>query len=332
MVERLVHEWLHWCGQSQVICPLPNPKPHPLCLFHTPEQAILAILVRKRVLQKEFPSGWPFYSYAPDSRVWPHMFDTEGFFLAAFQKEQAHAAEMVRPPSPRASVRSLICRNLHWKDEGIYSMPDCQRLPKLMQLAEEEGVLLLRRDGDEFYLTDEAILLGGREMGPQDDAAWWLNLSSGLEGNLGGFNAQIDARAELGDVRGAEEVMSHILKRGLRPDVVTYTTLIKAYGRESSMSSAQKAVKILEDAREDGIWLDSAAFSTALYALARAGSLQQCERLLRSMGSSRVSPDSACFNSVIHACAAAGEPERAKYWLDQAEASSSHSPTDIARA
>lgn len=82
MVERLVHEWLHWCGQSQVICPLPNPKPHPLCLFHTPEQAILAILVRKRVLQKEFPSGWPFYSYAPDSRVfhldfledWPMTF------------------------------------------------------------------------------------------------------------------------------------------------------------------------------------------------------------------------------------------------------------------
>lgn len=105
LVERLMQDWLHWCGQSdvtcptksafsrrseeprlnpsregggledclrttaslkaEVICPIPNPKPHPLCLFHTPEQAILAILVRKLVLQKQLPAGWPFYSYAP---------------------------------------------------------------------------------------------------------------------------------------------------------------------------------------------------------------------------------------------------------------------------
>lgn len=69
LVERLMQDWLHWCGQSDVICPIPNPKPHPLCLFHTPEQAILAILVRKLVLQKQLPAGWPFYSYAPGTRI-----------------------------------------------------------------------------------------------------------------------------------------------------------------------------------------------------------------------------------------------------------------------
>ena len=104
VVEQLMQDWLRWCGQSdvpgqswrgqreragqtntenirkqkscqqcrsaswfdtEVICPVPNPKPHPLCLFHTPEQAILAVLVRKLVLKKKLPAGWPFYSYAP---------------------------------------------------------------------------------------------------------------------------------------------------------------------------------------------------------------------------------------------------------------------------
>ncbi|CAJ1393031.1 unnamed protein product [Effrenium voratum] len=68
MVEELMRDWLHWCGKAEVIGPLPNPTPHPLALFHTPEQAILAILVRKLVLAGQLPRGWPFYSYKPESR------------------------------------------------------------------------------------------------------------------------------------------------------------------------------------------------------------------------------------------------------------------------
>lgn len=65
----IMHDWLHWCSQDDVISPLPNPNPHPLTLFHTPEQAILAILLRKRALLGEFPPGWPFFSYSEGSRV-----------------------------------------------------------------------------------------------------------------------------------------------------------------------------------------------------------------------------------------------------------------------
>merc|ERR1711920_891495 len=65
----VMHDWLHWCSHEDVISPRPNPNPHPLSLYHTPEQAILAILVRERVLLGEFPAGWPFFSYAEGSRV-----------------------------------------------------------------------------------------------------------------------------------------------------------------------------------------------------------------------------------------------------------------------
>ena len=84
LADAIMAEWLQWCANKMVISPLPNPYTHPLCLFHTPEQAILAILLRKRVLAGDLPQGWPFYSYACGHRVfhlrsleaWPISFVT----------------------------------------------------------------------------------------------------------------------------------------------------------------------------------------------------------------------------------------------------------------
>ncbi|CAE7270095.1 unnamed protein product [Symbiodinium pilosum] len=69
LVDEIMKDWLKWCAEKMVISPLPNPYTHPLCLFHTPEQSILAILLRKRVLSGDLPQGWPFYSYTPGSRI-----------------------------------------------------------------------------------------------------------------------------------------------------------------------------------------------------------------------------------------------------------------------
>ena len=44
----------------------------------------------------------------------------------------------------------------------------------------------------------------------------------------------------------------HYVNPCLRSPFLLFDRLGQAYGRESSMSSAQKAVKILEDAREAG--------------------------------------------------------------------------------
>eukprot|EP00435_Cladocopium_sp_Y103_P018192 s1290_g4.t1 len=312
LVERLMQDWLHWCGQSDVICPIPNPKPHPLCLFHTPEQAILAIL------------------------VWPQSFDTEGFFLAAFRKLGKSSAAPKRE-SFATSQETLELVQSMWpqlgryqdrlvqQDSAIVLMPDCHRLPaELCNLAEVIGIPVLQKDANQVSLTDEALLLLGPKGMHSDhiaDPTWWLNLSSRLEGNLGSFNAQLDARAEMGDVAGAEDLMDYICQQRLSPDLITYTTLIKAYGRDSSQLSAQRAVKTLTSAHQDGLRLDAAVFATVLYALARAKDLEGCESLLQSIESYEVVPDSACYTSVIHAATAAGRLQQAEHWLNQAEAS-----------
>lgn len=81
--ESIIQDWLHWCSQEDVIRPLPDAHAHPLSLFHTPEQSILAILLRKREVSGDLPLGWPFLSYAPgfgrvfrlDSlEAWPQPF------------------------------------------------------------------------------------------------------------------------------------------------------------------------------------------------------------------------------------------------------------------
>jgi len=69
LTDAIMAEWLQWCANKMVISPIPNPYTHPLCLFHTPEQAILAVLLRKRVLAGDLPQGWPFYSYAYGHRI-----------------------------------------------------------------------------------------------------------------------------------------------------------------------------------------------------------------------------------------------------------------------
>lgn len=201
-------------------------------------------------------------SFQEQLRVWPQSFDTEGFFLAAFRKLGKSSAVPKRESATTtlAELPELLEQfvpqlgayrdRLVQQDSAIVLMPDCHRLPtELCNLAEAIGIPVLQKDA-QVSLTDEARLLLGRRHSHSADPTWWLNLSSRLEGNLGSFNAQLDARAEMGDIAGAEDVMDHIFQRRLAPDLITYTTLIKAYGRDSSQLSAQRAVKTLTSAHQ----------------------------------------------------------------------------------
>ncbi|CAJ1393029.1 unnamed protein product [Effrenium voratum] len=111
--------------------------------------------------------------------------------------------------------------------------------------------------------------------------------------------------------------MADIRQQRLLPDLISYTTLIKAHGRTAQAAGALRAAS---SAEQDGIRLDVAFFSTLLYVLARAGRVTECERFIDSMPARNVMPDTSCFSSVIHACAKAGKPGRAEHWLQQADA------------
>eukprot|EP00439_Symbiodinium_sp_Y106_P067919 s1443_g11.t1 len=216
-------------------------------------------------------------------RVWPQTFDTEGFFLAAFLKEESldlpfwtstprPAGALTWTPVRAITLTQLIkscedslgfrpplistCSNrlvLQEEQKRILLLPreGTRRVPQALHgLAKDPGLPIAKCTASgELQITDEARLLFGRCQGKSSqhsDSAEWLQLASRLEANLGSFNSELNARVESGDAESAGAVLAQINERRLTPDVVTYTTLMKAGARSGSHSPVE-VERIVQD-------------------------------------------------------------------------------------
>jgi len=209
-------------------------------------------------------------------RVWPQTFDTEGFFLAAFLKEESldlpfwtstprPAGALTWTPVRAITLTQLIkscedslgfrpplistCSNrlvLQEEQKRILLLPweGTRRVPQALHgLAKDPGLPIAKCTASgELQITDEARLLFGRCQGKSSqhsDSAEWLQLASRLEANLGSFNSELNAHVESGDAESAGAVLAQINERRLTPDVVTYTALMKAGARSGSHSPVE---------------------------------------------------------------------------------------------
>eukprot|EP00439_Symbiodinium_sp_Y106_P069382 s1443_g11.t3 len=229
-------------------------------------------------------------------RVWPQTFDTEGFFLAAFLKEESldlpfwtstprPAGALTWTPVRAITLTQLIkscedslgfrpplistCSNrlvLQEEQKRILLLPreGTRRVPQALHgLAKDPGLPIAKCTASgELQITDEARLLFGRCQGKSSqhsDSAEWLQLASRLEANLGSFNSELNARVESGDAESAGAVLAQINERRLTPDVVTYTTLMKAGARSGSHSPVEverivlSAVQVQDSPRQPRI-------------------------------------------------------------------------------
>lgn len=66
---RYISEWKDACAVHDLLWPLPNPDPNPMTLSHAPEQAVLSIVMRKKVLAGELPEAWPAYGYKEGDKM-----------------------------------------------------------------------------------------------------------------------------------------------------------------------------------------------------------------------------------------------------------------------
>ncbi|CAL1167755.1 unnamed protein product, partial [Cladocopium goreaui] len=180
-------------------------------------------------------------------RVWPHHWDTEGFFVSAFQKcekdMQEDVQETSEPEAPRGFCQ--LSQEQRWevqrlvKEFGIspktmvsgpqsevWMLPELGKLEKLRQRAREPGLLLTRQD----EASAELRLVAGAPL--KNSARGWASLLADVEGSLSMLNMYLDLCASEGDLQAAQRVYQDMLRRGLKPDRMTRRSLAKARRRE----------------------------------------------------------------------------------------------------
>lgn len=167
-------------------------------------------------------------------------------------------------------------------------------------------------------------------------------------------NTLIDAWSRSGDENAAlrcEGVFKGMIEltsiegkilHNVKPDVVSYTTVISAWAKTASEGSAERAADILnkmeaeyEIGTDRSIKPNVQTYNTVLDAYARVGSVvaaTKAENLLQHMNrcymtdsNCSIAPDVLSYNSVIFAWANALCPHRADFILEQMESFSSSS-------
>jgi leucine-rich PPR motif-containing protein len=161
-------------------------------------------------------------------------------------------------------------------------------------------------------------------------SAMWCGvrmLRMGLKPNIVTFNSLIDACAKTRSISLAMEVWSIMTESDVSPNLITYNTMINAFAQACDSQSAETWMeKMLADKIEPDIF----TFNAMVSICAKRGDCDGAERWFKRMEAGGTKADPVVFNSVIHACAKAGRPEKAEQWaaaLTQATLTFPHQKT-----
>lgn len=95
---------------------------------------------------------------------------------------------------------------------------------------------------------------------------------------------------------------------GVKPNVITFTTLISCCQRAGQWKRARQYFTEME---QEGIRPDVKAYNSLLSACSRGARWEEAWDICSSMRRSDVQPNVRTYNALISACSRAGEPERA---------------------
>ena len=144
------------------------------------------------------------------------------------------------------------------------------------------------------------------------------------------INLCLEACALSNEVGDVESLLSHFCNKYLedstlnpRPDVISFTTVMKSWSRSDSPESPEKITLLLKKLHDlqkygwDNCKPDLHCFSIAISCWGnsrRKDAAERSEEILRSMrtGDTTIQPDNICWNGVINAWALQGNGERAE--------------------
>jgi pentatricopeptide repeat protein len=123
------------------------------------------------------------------------------------------------------------------------------------------------------------------------------------------FNMLIRELCDGGRIEHCTKILTEMSKGGIRPSVVTYTTLIS---RAGAWQKLQLAEMYFRKMIEDGIRADAQAYNSLINAYAKAGETDRAMRVLNDMDQAGVAPTVVTFNTLIESCARTGKAQRAQ--------------------
>ncbi|CAL1153532.1 unnamed protein product [Cladocopium goreaui] len=280
-------------------------------------------------------------------RLWPHHWDSEGFFVACIRK-RGGGGQSVAAPTPRAPWPWSTLSWEEWNDlraEATDDWPD---------LTPSEVSRVARYRGDLFLLPPLNALNGLDHLLPMTTPALrlaplelrlhgaraaagedWVALAAQLGGGLGAYTAQMDALVQRGaHWQSAVQIFDRLGEERLKADLIACNTLMKAYSKGGAAGAARKLLKqmrswiiapdvttyaaamkaadaeeLFQDLREDGLQPDVITYTVLMGAYAKRGRRAKAEAALRDMSRDALQPDVIAYTALLDLYAKLGDLE-----------------------
>jgi len=127
--------------------------------------------------------------------------------------------------------------------------------------------------------------------------------SEGIAPDVISFSTVIKAAVAAGDLSRAEAVVAEMRAEGVEPDVIVLNTILAGYAAQLRWD---RAVELLADFEEAGVSADTLSFSLLLRSCVRAQVPEQAKAALTMMRAAELTPNTRIYSMLLSAYAQAG--------------------------
>ncbi|KZV35578.1 pentatricopeptide repeat-containing protein chloroplastic [Dorcoceras hygrometricum] len=269
-----------------------------------------------------------------------HTFTTNSGDADSPDEKSSNPYVWVNPKSPRASILRKKSHDFRYATlvKVADSLDSCGSV-------EEDIMSVLDTLGDEIVEQDAVIVLNN--MSNAEIAPLVLDYFQdrfGISGRVVLYNVTLKIYRNCKDLNGAENLFGRMLERGIKPDNVTFSTIIScarhcnlpdkavewfekmpsfgcepddvtysvmidAYGRAGNVDVA---LSLYDRARSEKWRLDAITFSTLIRIYGTSGNFDGCLNLYEEMKAFGVRPNATVYNTLLDAMGRAKRPWQAK--------------------
>jgi pentatricopeptide repeat protein len=138
----------------------------------------------------------------------------------------------------------------------------------------------------------------------QTEKVWKDMINDGLKPNVVTFTTLLSLYAKKGDIGRAEQVWDDMIKVGLTPNIASYNTLLSAY---TKIGDIMKSQKLLSNMTKEGIKPDIKTHTSLLCLYANKKDIIGSEQVWEGMIKAGFSPDVASYNTLLSAYTKIGD-------------------------
>ncbi|KAM3362554.1 pentatricopeptide repeat-containing protein, mitochondrial [Capsicum galapagoense] len=125
------------------------------------------------------------------------------------------------------------------------------------------------------------------------------------------YNTLIKALWKTGSLDSAVSVMDEMENQGIKPDKVTFNTLLSAYNESKRFSEAEDLWALMQ---KKNVVVDVGGYTVRLRGLVANNQVNEAIELFEEMGKKDIIPNAICYNVMIKMYVDDGNWEEAKRW------------------